>query len=158
MLPWQQLLPNTPQNLISSRSSWGKHPLKIWWKSVQGFRPCNIYKVYARRRRPDGAGDNYNPRIYGLALKYISLMKIKNITLVLGTRTTLLSSFMMYFPMMVTYRFSQIYFLSSIFPQKVCRGTEVQPSPSTSSTRGKACFSELRPRSSCKVSWVKLFI
>ena len=30
MLPWQQLLPDTPQNLISSRFSWGKHILKIW--------------------------------------------------------------------------------------------------------------------------------
>ena len=29
--PWQQLLPDsTPQNLISSRSSQGKHILKIW--------------------------------------------------------------------------------------------------------------------------------
>ena len=29
-LPWQQLLLDTPQNLISSRSCWGKHTLKIW--------------------------------------------------------------------------------------------------------------------------------
>ena len=27
---WQQLLPVTPQNLINSRSSWGKYTLKIW--------------------------------------------------------------------------------------------------------------------------------
>ena len=30
VLPWQQLLPDTPQNFISSRSSWGKYILKIW--------------------------------------------------------------------------------------------------------------------------------
>ena len=30
VLLWQQILPDTPKNLISSRSSWGKHPLKIW--------------------------------------------------------------------------------------------------------------------------------
>ena len=29
MLPWQQLLPDTLQNLIGSRSSWGKHTLKF---------------------------------------------------------------------------------------------------------------------------------
>ena len=28
VLPWQQLLPDTPQNLLRSRSSWGKHTLK----------------------------------------------------------------------------------------------------------------------------------
>ena len=34
-----------PQNLISSRSSWVKHPLKIWLKSVQGLvcgTPTNL--------------------------------------------------------------------------------------------------------------------
>ena len=30
VLPWQQILLDTPQNLVSSRSSWGKHILKIW--------------------------------------------------------------------------------------------------------------------------------
>ena len=29
LLPWQKLLPDTSQNLISSRSAWGKHILKI---------------------------------------------------------------------------------------------------------------------------------
>ena len=29
MLPWQQLLPDTTQNLISARPSWGKHTLKF---------------------------------------------------------------------------------------------------------------------------------
>ena len=69
MLPWQQLLPDTLQNLTSSRSSWGKHPLKIWSKSVQGFRLWNTHKLYARRHCPDGAGDDYNPSLYGLGLK-----------------------------------------------------------------------------------------
>ena len=30
VLPWQQLLPDTPKNLISSRSSGGKYTIKIW--------------------------------------------------------------------------------------------------------------------------------
>ena len=30
--------PPPPQHLISSRSSWGRHLLKIWRKAVQGFR------------------------------------------------------------------------------------------------------------------------
>ena len=34
VLPWQQSLPYTPQNLISSRPSWGTHTLKI------GENPC----------------------------------------------------------------------------------------------------------------------
>ena len=40
-----------PPNRISTRSSWGKHPLKIWWKSVQGFRLWNTHKLHARGRR-----------------------------------------------------------------------------------------------------------
>ena len=73
MLSWQQLLSDTPQNLISCRTSWGKHSLKIWRKSVQGFRLWNTHKPYACCRRPDGAGDDYNPSLYGLGLK----MKVK---------------------------------------------------------------------------------
>ena len=37
VLQWQQLLPDTPQNLISSRSSWGKHRLKIWKNPCKGL-------------------------------------------------------------------------------------------------------------------------
>ena len=41
---------------------------------MQGFRLSNTHKLYARRRhgrRPDGAGDDYNPSLYGLGLKMI---------------------------------------------------------------------------------------
>ena len=35
------------QNLIRSRSSWGKHTLKIWGKSVHWFRLWNTHKLYS---------------------------------------------------------------------------------------------------------------
>ena len=35
---------------------------------MHGFRLWNTYKLYAPRR-PDGAGDDYNPSIYVLGLK-----------------------------------------------------------------------------------------
>ena len=53
VLPWQQLLPGTPQNLISSRSSWGKHTLnifrlqktlKILEQALQAFRLSDSHK------------------------------------------------------------------------------------------------------------------
>ena len=44
-LPWQQLLSDTPQNLISSRSFRAKHVLKIWWKYIQGIGLWNTHKV-----------------------------------------------------------------------------------------------------------------
>ena len=46
VLPWQQLLLDIPQNLISSRSSSGKYTLKV--KAVehpQTLRPKNIQSV-----------------------------------------------------------------------------------------------------------------
>ena len=35
-----------PQKLIRSGSSWGKHILKIWSKSMHGFRLWNTHKLY----------------------------------------------------------------------------------------------------------------
>ena len=62
--------PPTP-NLISSRSSWGKHPLKIWLKSVQGFRLWNTHKLYARHRRN-------KIQSIGLPLQSVELIAIAN--------------------------------------------------------------------------------
>ena len=53
-----------PQNLISSRSSWDKHTLKIWGKSMQGFRLWSTHKLFVHRRCTDSAGDDYNPNIF----------------------------------------------------------------------------------------------
>ena len=62
-LPWKQLLMDTPQNLISSRSFSDKHFLKIWLKSLHGFGLWNTRKLCAPRRHqhrcPDGAGHDY---------------------------------------------------------------------------------------------------
>ena len=88
MLPWQQILLDTPKNLIGSSSTWGKHPLKIWSKSVQVFRLWNTHKPYAHYHCCclDGAGDDYYPSLYGLGLKKVisrsaSLKKFDHVTL-----------------------------------------------------------------------------
>ena len=62
VLPWQQLLPDTPKNLITSRSSWGKHTLKFGENLCRGIgcgTPTSIMPP-CRCRRPDSTGDNYN--------------------------------------------------------------------------------------------------
>ena len=69
-LPWKHVLMDIPQNLISSRSFSGKHFLKILLKSLHGFGLWNTRKLCARRRRrhrrrPDGAGHDYNPSLRG---------------------------------------------------------------------------------------------
>ena len=46
-LPRQQLLLDTAQNLISSRSFGDRHILKFWKKSLHGFSLWNTHKVYA---------------------------------------------------------------------------------------------------------------
>ena len=46
VLPWQQLYPESLQNLISFRSSCVKHIQKIWWKSMQGFGLWSTHKLY----------------------------------------------------------------------------------------------------------------
>ena len=49
MLPWQQLVSDTPQNLISSRSFGAKDVLKIWCKSLQGLGLWNTHKVETQK-------------------------------------------------------------------------------------------------------------